>query len=66
MNAPTRTCYTIRYRGDNKKPFWRAIGSAWINKDGSFNLKLDALPLDGQITARPRPKDEPETESDLG
>jgi hypothetical protein len=64
MKTPTHTCYTVRDRGENKKPFWLAIGSAWTNKDGSFNLKLDALPVDGQITVRVRK--EREAELDLG
>jgi hypothetical protein len=57
MTTPTHTCFTVCDRGDNRKPFWVAIGSAWTNKDGSFNLRLDALPANGQITVRPR-KDE--------
>ena len=66
MTTPTHTCFTVRDRGENKKPFWLAIGSAWTNKDGSFNLRLDALPVDGQITVRLRKKEEPEVELDLG
>jgi hypothetical protein len=23
------------------KPFWMRIGTVWVNKDGSMNLKLD-------------------------
>ncbi len=54
MTMPTHTCYTVRNRGEDKKAFWVAIGSAWTNKDGSFNLRLDALPIDGEIVVRPR------------
>ena len=54
MTTPTHTCFTVRDRGENRKAFWVAIGSAWTNKDGSFTLRLDALPLDGQIVVRPR------------
>lgn len=63
MTKPTHTCYTVRDRGENRKPFWLPIGSAWVNKDGSFTLRLDAMPLDGQIVVRPRKKDEGETET---
>ena len=56
MTTPTHTCFTVRDRGDDRKPFWMAIGSAWTNRDGSFNLQLDALPVDGKITVRPRKK----------
>ena len=60
MTAPTLTCFTVRKRGEGKKDFWVAIGSAWINKDGSFTLRLDALPLDGEIVVRPRKEREGE------
>jgi len=53
MTTPTHTCYTVRDRGENKKAFWVRIGSAWTNRDGSFNLVLDAMPIDGKITVRP-------------
>lgn len=54
MTTPTHTCYSVRDRGEGKKPFWLAIGSCWTNRDGSFNLQLDALPVDGKITVRLR------------
>ena len=57
MTTPTHTCFTVRNRGEDKKAFWARIGSAWTNRDGSFTIRLDALPLDGEIVVRPR-KDE--------
>ena len=54
MTTPTHTCFTVRKRGEDRKSFWVAIGSAWSNKDGSFTLRLDANPLDGEIVVRPR------------
>jgi hypothetical protein len=54
MTTPTHTCFTVRNRGENKKAFWISIGSAWTNRDGSFTLRLDALPIDGEIVVRPR------------
>ena len=62
MTTPTHTCFTVRSRGESRKPFWARIGSAWTNKDGSFTLKLDALPLDGEIVMRARKADEAESE----
>jgi len=62
MTTPTHTCFTVRDRGEDRKPYWVAIGSAWTNKDGSFNLRLDALPVDGKITVRLR-KDDADTEA---
>lgn len=58
MTMPTHTCYTVRNRGQDKKAFWLSIGSAWTNKDGSFTLKLDALPINGEIILRTRKNDE--------
>lgn len=31
---------------------WTKAGSAWINRDGSMNLKLDVLPLHGELHVR--------------
>jgi hypothetical protein len=31
---------------------WVRAGSAWVNKDGSMNLYLDVLPLDGTLHVR--------------
>ena len=58
MTTPTHTCFTVRDRGQDRKAFWARIGSAWVNKDGSFNLQLDALPIDGKIVLRPRKANE--------
>jgi len=58
MTKPTHTCFTVCDRGEDRKPFWAAIGSAWINKDGSFNIRLDALPVNGQISVRLRKANE--------
>ncbi len=62
MTTPTHSCFTVRTRGDNKKAFWARIGSAWTNRDGSFTLRLDALPMNGEIVVRPRKAGEPEAE----
>ena len=31
---------------------WMRAGSAWVNRDGSFNVYLDVLPLDGKLHVR--------------
>lgn len=36
-----------RENGDRK--FWTKIGSAFVNKDDSIGIKLDALPIDGNM-----------------
>lgn len=37
---------------DNEKTLWRRIGSAHTNPDGSINVHLDALPVDGRLHLR--------------
>ena len=35
-----------------EKSFWNRIGTAYLNRDGSFNIYLDALPRDGKVQIR--------------
>lgn len=44
--------YTIRTRQGLERPFWFKIGVAFMNGDGSVNLYLDAMPLDGKLQMR--------------
>ena len=46
-----KTVYTIveRNEGEAKKSYWVRIGIAFLNRDGSYNVKLDALPLNGTL-----------------
>jgi hypothetical protein len=37
---------------NEKKKIWVKAGSAWINRDGSMNVYLDVLPLDGKLHVR--------------
>ncbi len=46
-------------RDGTKESFWNRIGSAWINRDGSINVKLFLTPPDGKIHLR-KPKVKPE------
>ena len=40
------------------KDFWQRIGTAFVNKDLSMNVVLNALPLDGKLHLRkPREQD---------
>ncbi len=45
-----KVCYVITERGD--KTYWNRIGVAFTNKDGSINVKLDALPTGGTLQIR--------------
>jgi hypothetical protein len=52
--------YTIVDRPGTDKSFWARIGSAWINRDQSINIQLDALPVNGKLHVR-EPSERPET-----
>lgn len=43
--------YQVTERGDGKN-FWSKIGVAFLNRDQSINVLLDALPKDGKIQLR--------------
>ncbi|MBL8934239.1 MAG: hypothetical protein JNM69_06790 [Archangium sp.] len=49
--------YAIRERPHSASS-WVRIGSAWLNRDGSLNLYLDALPVDGKVHVRRPPVNE--------
>jgi len=45
-----KVAYVITERND--KTYWNRIGVAFTNKDGSINVKLDALPTGGTLQIR--------------
>lgn len=45
-----KICYVINERGDRKH--WTRIGVAFVNADGSINVKLEAIPVNGEIHIR--------------
>jgi len=51
-NTPTHKVYWIRDRGEAYKPAWMEIGVGFTNRDGSVNLMLNVVPLDGRIQLR--------------
>jgi hypothetical protein len=53
----TKAVYVIREFGD-KKTSWIKVGVAFLNRDGSLNLHLDALPTDGKLHVRDFPEKE--------
>jgi len=42
--------YTITERGE--RSFWNRIGVGYVNRDGSVNIKLDAMPVNGTMQVR--------------
>jgi hypothetical protein len=48
---PTHTVYTIVDTGAEKSR-WLECGVAFTNRDGSLNLLLNALPVNGRLQVR--------------
>jgi len=52
-----KIAYVITQRKD--KNFWNRVGVAFVNSDGSINVKLEAVPVSGEIQIRDYvPRDE--------
>lgn len=55
----TKAVYMITER-EGARSIWTRVGSAWVNRDGSTTLRLDALPLSGTLQVRdPEPRPAP-------
>lgn len=60
--TPFKVVYTVQKRA--KRNLWLRVGTAFVNRDGSLTVRLDALPLSGTLIIRdPDPKDSPSEES---
>jgi hypothetical protein len=56
-NSKMKIAYVITNRGE--KSFWNRVGVAFVNNDGSINVKLEAVPVSGELQIRdyvPRPE----------
>jgi hypothetical protein len=49
-NARMKAVYVITERNDNK--YWNRVGVAFVNRDGSLNVRLEALPVTGELHIR--------------
>lgn len=49
--------YTIVDKEGIEKSFWIKVGACFSNRDGSLNVYLDALPLNGRLQIRRRGDD---------
>ena len=45
-----KVCYVITQRGEKK--YWNRVGVAFLNSDGSINVKLESLPVAGDFQIR--------------
>ena len=50
--ANRKEVWTTSPRGEGKKDFWLRVGTAFENKDGSWSIVLDALPVNGRLIVR--------------
>lgn len=46
-----KICYVITKNAEGRS-FWNRIGVAFVNRDGSLNVKLNAFPVDGKMQIR--------------
>ena len=44
--------YTIVEKEGSEKSFWVKVGACFPNRDGSLNVYLDALPINGKLQIR--------------
>lgn len=49
-NKNLKIVYTITERGERSR--WNPIGVGYTNRDGSINIKLDAMPVNGTMHLR--------------
>jgi hypothetical protein len=47
-----KAVFTIIESDKLEKPLFRRIGTAFVNRDGSLNVFLDALPANGKLHIR--------------
>lgn len=50
--AKLKVVYTIIERDKERKPLWLRIGTAYVNRDQSLNVRLDAVPTNGSLHIR--------------
>lgn len=48
--ADMKIVYNITGKGEMK--FWNKIGVAFVNRDGSLNVKLESFPINGEMHIR--------------
>lgn len=50
--ANRKEVWTTCPRGEGKKDFWLRVGTAFENRDGSWSVVLDALPVSGRLIVK--------------
>lgn len=52
MANPSLEVWSIRDGEGERKAYWKHVGRAYPNRDGSINVFLDALPLGAKLQIR--------------
>ena len=47
-----KIAYTIVERDKDGRQFWVRVGAAFVNRDGSLSVRLDAMPVNGRLQIR--------------
>ena len=63
MSKPTHKLYQVIQNGD-AKAFWQQLGAAWESETnpGTFQVRLNAIPLSGELVIRPAKSDDTDQE----
>jgi hypothetical protein len=51
-SAKPLAVYTVVEKPGSDRNYWTRVGAAWINRDQSINVTLDALPVNGKLHIR--------------
>lgn len=54
MTTPLKDVFVITEKAGEEKSRWTRIGVAFVNKDQSLNVVLDAVPITGRLHIRDR------------
>jgi hypothetical protein len=47
-----KIAYTVVRREKDGREFWVRVGAAFVNRDGSLHVRLDAMPVNGKLHIR--------------
>jgi hypothetical protein len=48
---PALIAYNVTKRGE--KDYWNRIGAAWMTKSGGYRVRLETIPVNGEIVLHP-------------